>query len=114
MRFPFTAYIENLRSHFISLLRCNPKHCKSSSGITHSDPFISLPKEIAIFKFKKGPTRKKVTKQELRTGVTFDSHMLHFLTFAIFVRIRLPALALSWLWLCEICYLDFWDICYSC
>ena len=84
MRFPFTAYIENLRSHF------------KPSNITHFYPFISLHKEMAIFKFKKSesekaekcPKRQNVTKQELRTGKTFDSDMLHFCTFAICVRIH--------------------------
>ena len=43
---------------------------------------------------KKDPTRKNITKQEMRTGVTFHSDMLHFCTFAIFLLGFLPALAL--------------------
>ena len=38
-------------------------------------------------KQKKGPKRQNIIKQQLRTGKTFDSDMLHFCTFEICFRI---------------------------
>ena len=109
MPFPFTAYIENLRSNF------------KPSSITHfyfspqRDGYFQVKKEKKKLKSKKAekrPKRQNVTKQELQTGETFDSDLLHFFTLAICVRIP-SCLGTSWMWLCEICYRDFWDICYS-
>ena len=51
MPFPFTAYIENLRSNF------------KPSSITHFYPFISLHKEMAIFKLKKKLKSEKAKKR---------------------------------------------------
>ena len=66
---------------------------------------------------EKWESRKKFLDAKMLPSKNYEQgkHLTQMCYIFVLLQFVFPScFGTSWIWLCEICYRDFWDICYSC